>query len=129
MRALLHLGVRIPLGFAVLREPLIVPATVVEGFCALALAIGAYAVLTRKTWAWAAVTAAHAFAAAGVLLGIGALAAGLGPSTELNHVYHRAMLVALLAGLGLLMTPTAKAALGRGGRTDDGGANVGGGAS
>jgi hypothetical protein len=60
--ALLHLGVRVPLGFAVLAEPRTVPATVVEGLCGLFLAVGAYAVLTLRTWAWPAVTAAHAFA-------------------------------------------------------------------
>ena len=60
--ALLHLGVRIPLGFAVLAEPRIVPATIVEGLCGLGLAVGAYAVLSGRSWAWAAVTGAHAFA-------------------------------------------------------------------
>jgi hypothetical protein len=118
--ALLHLGVRIPLGFAVLAEPRIVPATIVEGLCGLFLAVGAYAVLTRRTWAWPAVTAAHAFALGGVVLGMAALAAGAGPSTELNAIYHRAMLVALVAGLALLLTPIARVALGRGGRTDNG---------
>jgi hypothetical protein len=118
--ALLHLGVRIPLGFAVLAEPRIIPATIVEGLCGLFLAVGAYAVLTRRTWAWPAVTAAHAFALGGVLLGITALALGGGPSTELNTVYHRVMLVALAAGLVLLLTPIGRAALGRGDRTSQG---------
>ncbi len=44
--ALLHLGWRIPLGFAVLAEPRILPATVVEGLCGLALAVAAIAVFT-----------------------------------------------------------------------------------
>jgi hypothetical protein len=51
--ALLHLGVRIPLGFAVLAEPRIIPATIVEGLCGLGLAVGAYAVLTGRSWAHA----------------------------------------------------------------------------
>src|SRR5215210_9551717 len=84
--AMLHLGVRIPLGFAVLAEPRIFPATVVEGLCGLFLAIGAYAALSRKSWAWPTITAAHAFAVGGVLLGITALALGGGPSTELNTI-------------------------------------------
>lgn len=50
---------------------------------------------------------------AGVLLGIGALAAGLGPTTELNYVYHRVVLVVLVAGLALLLAPIGRAALGR----------------
>jgi lysylphosphatidylglycerol synthetase-like protein (DUF2156 family) len=114
--ALLHLGLRIPLGFAVLAEPRIIPATIVEGLCGLGLAIGAYAVLTGRGWAWSAVTGAHAFALGGVLLGITALALGAGPSTELNTVYHRVMLVALVAGMVVLLTPVARAALGRGDR-------------
>ncbi len=43
--ALLPLGVKIPLGFTVLEEPEILPATVVEGLCALALTVAAIAVL------------------------------------------------------------------------------------
>ena len=112
--ALLHLGVRIPLGFAVLAEPRIIPATIVEGLCGLGLAVGGYAVLAGRNWAWSAVTGAHAFALGGVLLGITALALGGGPSTELNTIYHRVMLVALVAGLVVLLTPAARAALGRG---------------
>jgi hypothetical protein len=112
--ALLHLGVRIPLGFAVLAEPQIIDATIVEGLCGLFLAVSAYAVFTRRSWAWPAAIAAHAFAVAGVLLGIGALAAGLGPTTELNYVYHRVILVVLVADLALLLTPIGRAALGRG---------------
>jgi len=41
--ALLHTGVQIPLGFAVLAEPTIIPATVVEGLCGLVLAVAAFA--------------------------------------------------------------------------------------
>jgi hypothetical protein len=115
--ALLHLGVRIPLGFTVLAEPRIFPATIVEGLCGLSLAIGAYAVLTRKTWAWQAITTAHAFALGGVLLGTAALAVGAGPSTDLNTIYHRVMLAALVAGLVFLVTPIGRDALGRGDRS------------
>jgi hypothetical protein len=111
--AVLHLGVRIPAGFAVLAEPRIFPATVVEGLCGLVLAVGAHAALSRKTWAWPTITAAHAFAVGGVLLGMAALAVEAGPSTELNTTYHRVMLAALVGGLALLLTPAGRAALGR----------------
>jgi hypothetical protein len=114
--ALLHLGVRIPLGFAVLAEPRIIPATIVEGLCGLGLAVGAYAVLTGRSWAWSAVTGAYAFALGGVLLGTVALAVGAGPNTELNTIYHRAMLVALVAGLVVLLTPSGRTAPQRGDR-------------
>lgn len=118
--ALLHLGVRIPLGATVLAEPRIFPASIVEGLCGLFLAVGAYAAFTRRTWAWPALTAAHAFALGGVLLGVAALAVGAGPSTELNEVYHRVMLVALATGLVLLSAPAGRVALGRGGRVGGG---------
>lgn len=85
--ALLHLGWRIPLGFTVLAEPKILPATVVEGLCGLALAAAAIAVFTSMRWAWTAAFAAHSFSFGGVLLGMGALAVGAGPSTELNAIY------------------------------------------
>jgi len=109
--ALLHLGVRVPLGFAVLAEPRILPATVVEGLCGLALSVAAWAILARKGWARTAAIAAHAFALVGVLLGTAALAAGAGPSTDMNTVYHGVMLVALAAVLALLLTPAGRASL------------------
>lgn len=53
------------------------------------------------------------------MLGMVALALGRGPRTDLNDAYHRAVLVALIMGLGLLVTPAVRGALGRG-RRDDG---------
>lgn len=111
--AVLHAGVSIPLGFAVLSEPVIVPATIVETLCGIFLAVGAYAVFSHESWAWPVVTAAHGFALGGVLLGIAALALGAGPGTELNFVYHRVMLLALVAGIVLLLIPIGRTALGR----------------
>ena len=111
--ALLHLGVTIPLGFAVVEEPIILPATIVEGLCGVALTVAAFAVLTRRELAWPITLAAHAFALGGVLLGITALALGAGPSTELNSVYHRVMVVALVALLALLLSPAGRSALRR----------------
>ena len=52
--ALLHLGVEVPLGLAVLDEPRILPATIVEGLCGLALAVAALAVFARVDRAWTA---------------------------------------------------------------------------
>jgi len=111
--ALLHLGGRIPLGFTVLAEPRIVPATIVESLCGMALAVAAFAVLTRMSWARTAAFTAHAFALGGVLLGMGALAVGAGPSTELNTIYHRVMLVGLVAVLALLPSPAGRTAFRR----------------
>jgi hypothetical protein len=102
--ALLHVGVRIPVGFAVIEEPRRPFAVIVEGLAAVVLTLGASAVLTRRTWAWAAATAAHVLALAGVLWGMMAVAAGRGPHTLLNDTYHRVMVVVLGAGLILLLT-------------------------
>jgi hypothetical protein len=98
-------------GFTVIEEPRRPFAVIVEGVAALLLALGASAVLTRRTWAWAAVTGAHAVALAGVLWGMVAVAAGRGPHTQLNDTYHRVMVVVLAAGLLLLLTHRGRAAL------------------
>jgi hypothetical protein len=102
--ALLHLEVRIPVDFAIIEEPRRPVAVIVEGLAAVVLALGASAVLTRRTWAWVAATGAHAVALAGVLWGMVAIAAGRGPHTQLNDTYHRVMVVVLGAGLILLLT-------------------------
>ncbi|MBA2528683.1 MAG: hypothetical protein H0V19_01755 [Euzebyales bacterium] len=109
--ALLHTGTRVPVGFAVLAEPRIDPAIVVESLCGSALAVGAYALLTGRRWAWAAAIASHAFALAGVLLGTAAVAAGRGPHSVLNDTYHRVMIVVLIAGLVALSMSAVKTAL------------------
>jgi hypothetical protein len=94
---------------AVLAEPTILPAAIVESLCGLALSFGAFAVFARWNRAWTAVFAAHAFALGGVLLGVTALALGAGPGTDLNTMYHRVMLVGLVAVQVLLLTPAGRA--------------------
>ena len=111
--AVLHLGFAIPLGVTVLTEPIIIPAAIVESLCGLGLAISGYALFARRPWAGLATVVAHGFALAGVLLGMAALAAGRGPSTELNYAYHLTMLVLLAGGLVILPTRLARRALGR----------------
>ncbi len=110
--ALIHVGIPIPLGFS---EPRNIVAAIVEGLCWLFLSVSAYALFTRKTWAWRIAVAAHTFAAAGVILGIIATIRGNG--TEANFIYHRVILVVLIIVLALLMTPGARAVLGRGKHT------------
>jgi len=73
--------------------------------------LGASAVLTRRTWAWAAATGARAVALAGVLWGMVAIAAGRGPHTQLNDTYHRMMVALLGVGLILLLTRPGRTAL------------------
>lgn len=103
LSAILHRGVRVPLGPVVLAEPVITPAFIVEGSSALVLAIGAYGLFAERPWAWRVALAAHVFAVAGVLLGMWALATGRGPRTALNDFFHAVMLLGLLAGLSLLV--------------------------
>ena len=113
LAASLHLGVRIPLGFATLSEPGILPAAVVEGLSGIFLATSGYALFTRKGWAGAVAVAAHVFSILGVLLGMYALAVGAGPSSELNEGFHRVILPVLVLVLVVLLTPLGRAALGR----------------
>lgn len=113
LAVLLHLDVRIPLGFAVLDEPPRPFAVIVEGVAGLLLALGAFAILRRKTWAWAAATWGYAVALAGVMWGMVAVAAGRGPHTQLNDTFHRVMAMLLAAGLLLLLTTLGRASLGR----------------
>ncbi len=62
--------------------------------------------------AWGMTLAAHLFAVVGVALGIFS-ASRSGAGGEANFIYHRVILVVLLLNLVLLITPAAKAALGR----------------
>jgi hypothetical protein len=109
----LHLGLQIPLGFATLREPYIWPAARVETVCCLSLALAAGTMLAGWRHAWLTAVVAHTISIGGVLLGMVALAAGRGPRTESNDIYHLTILLVMLAGLALLATPAARAALRR----------------
>lgn len=81
-------------------EPHIVPAAIVESTCAVALVLGTVMVFRRTSTAPIAALISNLIAIAGVLLGIWALAAGRGPRTASNDLYHRIMLV--LAGMSLV---------------------------
>ena len=82
-------------------EPRIIPAAIVETLCGLSLACGAAAVLIRSRIGWRMALVTNLVALGGVLLGMVALAAGLGPRTASNDFYHRIMLV--LVGASLLV--------------------------
>jgi hypothetical protein len=84
-------------------EPIIIPAAVVETTCALSLGWGAAAVLRKSTAGWRTALLANCIALAGVLLGILALAAGRGPRTASNDLYHRIMLVLIGVSLAILI--------------------------
>jgi hypothetical protein len=79
------------------QEPHIVPAAIVETLCGIALTWGAVALFGGWKKRWGIALGANLFAASGVVLGMVALAAGRGPRTASNDLYHRIMLL-LVAG-------------------------------
>jgi len=107
--ALQHAG----LAIGSLQEPVIVPASVVEVICALALCWGAAAVLKRSQKAWLAAFTGNLVAIIGVVIGMVALAVGAGPRTPSNDLYHRIMLALASASLVILLVPAGRAALRR----------------
>ena len=110
--ALLHAGVEIPIGGGMYLEH-VVPATIVESVCSLVLAVGAVALITRNRRAWEATLSAHVIAIAGTILGIVAITAGRGEHNLPNDIFHRIVLVAMVAVLVLLWTPTGRRAIRR----------------
>jgi hypothetical protein len=112
--AALHVaGASIPLGLSTFNEPQIVPAAIVEGLAGLIFLVSCYAVFTNKAWAWTSAMVAHMFAILGFIVGILATLNGTSP---FNAYYHRVMLAIFVVGLLLLLTGSARAALGRGER-------------
>jgi hypothetical protein len=96
--ALQHAG----LAIGPFHEPRIVPAAIVETLCGLSLVCGVTAVLIHARLGWRAALIANLAALGGVLLGIAALAAGLGPRTASNDLYHLIMLVLIGTSLVIL---------------------------
>ena len=107
--ALQHAGVAIE----PLHEPVIIPASIVELLCAVALIWGVVAAWTRSPKAWRAPLIGNVVAIAGVAIGMVALAAGAGPRTVSNDLYHRIMVTLSAASLVILLVPAARTALKR----------------
>ena len=105
--AVQHAGVRI----GSFHEPHIIPAAVVESICGLSLIWGVTAVLSHSAVAWRTALIANLVPLGGVLLGMAALAAGRGPRTASNDLYHHIMLV--LIGAGVLILFFARSAFNR----------------
>src|SRR6266567_747786 len=83
-------------------EPRIIPAAIVETICGMFLAWGTSAVFGESALPWRAVLIANLVPLAGVLLGMAALAAGRGPRTASNDMYHHIMLALIVAALLLI---------------------------
>jgi hypothetical protein len=103
--AVQHAG--IPIGR--FHEPRIIPAAIVETICGLFLLWGSIALLRQVAGHWNFALIGNLVALAGVLLGMAALAAGRGPRTASNDLYHHIMLV--LIGASLLILFLARSAL------------------
>src|SRR5260370_40392307 len=95
--AVQHAGVAI----GSFHEPRIIPAAIVETLCGLSLLWGATALFRDSRVRWRVALITNFVALGGVLLGIAALAAGAGPRTASNDLYHRIML--LLVGASVLI--------------------------
>jgi len=90
-------------------EPRILPAAIVETVCGVSLLWGAVALF--RGWKRSRGTAliANSVALSGVLLGIAALAVGAGPRTASNDLYHRLMLVLIVAATLILFVQRRRA--------------------
>lgn len=98
--ALLHLGVRIPLGLLVLGVPNPIPdASIVETILGLAAATN-LALLLRATYSTAWITfGIHLFLLAGVALGMVALTHFVGPPPSPDWNIHFVMLTGIAAAM------------------------------
>jgi hypothetical protein len=99
LAAVLHAGIAL----GALHEPRIIPATIVEVICGISLAWGVLAVLNHRASQWRFALIGNLVALGGVLLGMAALAAGKGPRTASNDLYHRSMLVLITASVVTLL--------------------------
>jgi hypothetical protein len=105
--AVQHAGVNI--GY--FHEPRIIPAAIVESLCGLSLVWGIAAVFGHSPVEWRAAIIANLIPLGGVLLGMAALAAGRGPRTASNDMYHHIMLALIVTALLLIFV--ARSALNR----------------
>jgi hypothetical protein len=105
--AVQHAGV----GIGYFHEPRIIPAAIVESLCGLSLVWGIVAVFGHSPVEWRTTIIANLVPLGGVLLGMAALAAGRGPRTASNDMYHHIMLALIVTALLLIFV--ARSALNR----------------
>ena len=82
----------------------------VETVCAFVLAFAALALITCNRRAWEATLVSHVISIAGTILGVVAITAGRGEHNLPNDIFHRVVLVAMVAVLVLLWTPAGRRA-------------------
>ncbi len=116
LAALFHLGLPNFTGIATLSLPPILPAAIVEGSIGIIFAITILALFTHRTWARNLALFAHGYALLGVFVGIltlsGVFSAVRGgeirPVVSNDIYYHIVMLLLIIPGLALLLTPEGK---------------------
>jgi len=96
--AVQHLGIAI----GPFHEPRIIAAAVVETICGISLAWGASFIFNHPLANWGLPLISNLVALSGVLLGMAALAAGRGPRTASNDLYHHIMLALIGASVVVL---------------------------
>lgn len=101
--SVMHLRPGIHLGVTTLRGEWFPHAAIPEAIIATALAVGTISLLAGWPGRWGIAVATHVFAIVGVLVGLGAINAGLGPRTTLDLAYHATILVVLVGVLAVLV--------------------------
>ena len=103
--AILHTGVRIAFLPDFFHDPRIVGATVVEGLCAILLAIAAMSLGSAHRRGWAFAVGAVAFSIGADIFGMALLALGFGPDSPFNFLFHRIGVTLLVITLAVLVAP------------------------
>ena len=98
--ALIHFGVLVE-GYEHLR------AATAETVLSVALLLGLALTWIRPAWSRGVGIAVQSFALFGTLVGVFAIAIGIGPRTGPDIAYHAGILLALVAGLIRALTPNA----------------------
>lgn len=75
-----------------------------EGLIGIFFINSAFQIFAHKSSSWKATFFAHAFAIAGIVLGMISLAVGAGPRTRSNDIYHSIMLLLIVVDSFLLLT-------------------------
>ncbi len=109
----IHFGVPIPLGFTTLADATILPAAIAEGAIGVAFVLAAFAVFSRRDWAWNATMGAYLFGVLGVLVGLSVTLSDSVDSSPANLLFHEAVLPLLVIGLILLLSRSGKVGLGK----------------
>ncbi len=96
-----HWGLTLSVAGAVLEEPPIFPAAVVEGLIGIAFALSFAASVAGRAWARPAVLAGYVLGITGFLIGITAVARDADLQTPFNVAVHAAVFPLLLVGFAL----------------------------